>query len=556
MSESSALWRVATPFRPIATGDVELSAPLDPPDGDRASFAGYSEAVLLARLHGHPVGYVRVPVEQGQCTPAAIASGVAATLAAPVVRRLLRVAIAAGTAGDIGDVNDLFERRYPAPHPLSGLPPLTVAVCSNRAPRDAQQCFDALERLSYPGALDVLIVDNTAAGSHALFIRERYRKLRCVREDRPGLNWARNRAVAEARGKLLAFTDDDAIPDANWATALALVFARCPGVGAVTGFVGPAELEQDVHLAFEQYGGFGRGVERIWWSAPRGTGSIASRYGNPGALGTGTNMAFDREVFAAVGGFAPWLDAGTPTGGGGDLDVLFRVLKAGWFSVYEPAAIVRHHHRNDWESLRAQLFSWGSAMAAHVLSNMQSDPREVLGFLALAVQSAGRRWVAPLGRTGFPRALVGEEVRGAVAGLARYLRSRRASSAIHDRFAGDDDAAALITPRRLLPARASAPGGRGIRSRARLALDITAPLTQPTFPVAADGVDLVVTREGTPLGSVRLDAGEHGVYREQVIDAMAGVGAREWLVPQLTPGSVDRLRCSLLGIGLARTPHE
>lgn len=553
MSDSSGVWRRASPFRPLAVGDVELSGPLEAADASPAPVGDYDEAVLLARLHGHPVGYVRVPVANGRCAPDAIASAVAATLPAALVRRVLRLAIATGTVGDIGGVDALFERRHAATSSDVVFPSLTVAVCSNRPPDDTRPCLDALQRLSYPGALDVLIVDNTPGATHSAFIRERYPSFRCVREERPGLNWARNRALGEVRGQLVAFTDDDAMADPDWATALALVFARCPGVGAVTGFVGPATLEREVHLAFEQYGGFGRGVERIWWSAPRGAGPIAARYGNPGALGTGTSMAFDREVFGTVGGFAPWLDAGTLTGGGGDLDILFRVLKGGWSAVYEPAAVVRHRHRDSWESLRAQLFSWGSAMAAHVLSNMHSDVREVPGFLVLAVRSMRQRWVAPMGRASFPRELVGEEMRGAVAGLGRYLRSRRASTALRLRYPGAADEDARFTPRTLRRFRTASLTTRGVRARARLALDLDTPLTERTYPVDADGVDLVVTRGGRALGAARLDAGELGVYREQLIDAMAAVGAREWLVPQLTPGSIERLRRSLLATGMAPT---
>ena len=53
--------------------------------------------------------------------------------------------------------------------------------------------------------------------------------MRYVCEPRPGLNWARNRAISEARGEIIAFTDDDVVVDRQWVKALARVFKRESG---------------------------------------------------------------------------------------------------------------------------------------------------------------------------------------------------------------------------------------------------------------------------------------------------------------------------------------
>ena len=51
-------------------------------------------------------------------------------------------------------------------------------------------------------------------------VERRGGRARYVREGRPGLDWARNRAIAEAAGEVIAFTDDDVEVDPGWIRAL------------------------------------------------------------------------------------------------------------------------------------------------------------------------------------------------------------------------------------------------------------------------------------------------------------------------------------------------
>ena len=107
----------------------------------------------------------------------------------------------------------------------------------------------------------------------------------------------------------------------------------------------------------------------------------------PYRLGVGTNMAFRRETLAALGGFDPRLDVGTATRGGGDLDMLYRTMLAGWTVVYEPDAVVRHLHRRDWKGLVGQMSDNGTAFAA-LLAKYESEVPE----LARTARRERRRW--------------------------------------------------------------------------------------------------------------------------------------------------------------------
>ena len=81
-----------------------------------------------------------------------------------------------------------------------------------------------------------------------------------------------------------------------------------------------------------------------------------------GIFGTGANFAVDRDLLMGLGGFDETLGAGTPAGGGEDLDAFVRVLRAHRSLVYEPSAVVWHRHRADPGAQRRQLFSYGTGL--------------------------------------------------------------------------------------------------------------------------------------------------------------------------------------------------
>ena len=245
---------------------------------------------------------------------------------------------------------------------------MTVAVCTRDRPESLAECLASLEGLKYP-ALDLLVVDNAPSSDATQRVVARHPRLRYICEPRPGLDWARNRAIAEGRGDVIAFTDDDAIVDPHWADTIATRFADDAEVMAVTGLVEPRVLDTEAQVLFEQLGGFGRGYAPRWSHAGASAGRLFS-FHTPWVAGTGANMAFRRAVFQEIGVFDPALDVGTVTNGGGDLEMFFRVVKEGYVLAYEPGAVVFHTHRRTYLELRRQLHNNG------------------MGFSAVAVRSA------------------------------------------------------------------------------------------------------------------------------------------------------------------------
>ncbi|HEY0872102.1 MAG TPA: glycosyltransferase [Vicinamibacterales bacterium] len=262
----------------------------------------------------------------------------------------------------------------------------------------------------------------------------RYPSVRYVVEPRPGLNRARNRAVSESSADVIAFTDDDVSVDAAWTRAIGRVFASDSLVDAVTGLVIPDEIDTASQRLFEDYGGFSRGFERRYFRVDTVTGErAAERHAGAGRFGTGANMAFRRSLFDRIGGFDPALDVGTPTNGGGDLEMFFRVLKEGGTLVYEPGAIVRHRHRRTYEALRSQLANNGVGLYSYLVRSAVHYPEERR---ALARLGAWWFWRWNLRRllysfvrpSVFPRDLIRAELAGSLTGLRRYQQSARLCS--------------------------------------------------------------------------------------------------------------------------------
>ena len=242
----------------------------------------------------------------------------------------------------------------------------------------------------------------------------------------------------EARGKIIAFTDDDAIVDERWVNELSVLFAENPEVMAATGLVVPLEMETEAQVLFELSGGFGRGFQRKWY---RSDGKkMPWFYLGAGQYGTGANMAFRRCIFDKIGYFDTALDVGTVTNGGGDLEMFFRILKEGHSLVYEPAAFVWHRHRREYGTLRTQLINNGKGFFSYCVRSMRAYPDERFSFLKLWAWWMDH-WIlrrlfrSVLKKNNLPNDLIFAEVQGALYSIGLYDKARKSSAKIAEKFA-------------------------------------------------------------------------------------------------------------------------
>jgi GT2 family glycosyltransferase len=156
----------------------------------------------------------------------------------------------------------------------------------------------ALEQQAYPCFEVIVVVGPTQDGTLQLLAgyAGRLRVLRCARAN---LGESRNVGLLAARGELVAFIDDDAVPCRTWLAQLAAAFTH-PGIAAVGGSVHLVYPEQPAvqhRLGVVSALGEQENVRRGFIGPPEGAGSFWTE--RP----MGTNMAFRRAALLAAGGF-------------------------------------------------------------------------------------------------------------------------------------------------------------------------------------------------------------------------------------------------------------
>jgi GT2 family glycosyltransferase len=172
-----------------------------------------------------------------------------------------------------------------------------------------------------------------------------------------------------ATGEIVIYADDDTIAEPCWIPALLKEFSEAR-VGGVTGLTLPYELETPAQELFERHYGFGKGFHRRVFDIR----SVAPT--SSGAVGSGGNMAFRKELILRKGLFEAELDMGTRARTGGDLYAIYRVLADSYRMVYTPDALNWHRHRRELEDLRRTFYDY-SAGAYSVFWKCLVEHREL-----------------------------------------------------------------------------------------------------------------------------------------------------------------------------------
>jgi glycosyltransferase involved in cell wall biosynthesis len=248
----------------------------------------------------------------------------------------------------------------PSSNPQADRQSLSLVICTRDRPGELDRCLKSLPAQTRPPD-EVIVVDNASRTDDTRRVAERHGAA-YVREERPGLDIARNAGAAASQGDIIAYTDDDTILHPAWLSRIADAFDD-PKIWAVTGLVLPAELETPAQCIFEKVWGFGRGFQRRDFG-PQFYAETRRRACPAWEIGGGANMAFRRNVFADIGGFDERLDVGA-AGCSGDSEYWNRLLHAGGTCRYEPSAVVYHYHRRGVEGLSAQIRAY---MRGHVVA--------------------------------------------------------------------------------------------------------------------------------------------------------------------------------------------
>jgi len=221
--------------------------------------------------------------------------------------------------------------------------------------------LEALLRSEYPAALlwDVWIVDNNSKDETAALVAsfaESDPRIHYMFEPAQGKSHALNRGVRQASGKILAFTDDDCIPDPCWVANIGAAFAADEKLGFVGGRVELFNI--DDHPTTTRT------------SRDRRSVSSAS---DALSLIIGCNMAIRSDLLRAIGDFDPLITPGSGKDAGfEDTDLIYRAFKKRIRIEYLPNILLYHNHgrRSDSDVADAQrkyVRGRGSFYAKHIV---------------------------------------------------------------------------------------------------------------------------------------------------------------------------------------------
>ena len=217
-------------------------------------------------------------------------------------------------------------------------PLVSVVICTHDRADRLDAAIRSVLRQDAPGVeLELLVVDNASTDATARVVRARATdpRVRCLREPRLGLCHARNTGARAARGRYVAYLDDDAVAQRGWLAAIVRAFAIEPEPGIVGGRVTPlwegtrpAWLSDDIALS----------LTIVDWSAAPFLIRDVRRHWLVGA-----NLAVRKSVLESIGGFRSSLDrVGNVMLSGGDVFLQAEIIARGYPCLYEPAMAVTH----------------------------------------------------------------------------------------------------------------------------------------------------------------------------------------------------------------------
>jgi GT2 family glycosyltransferase len=219
------------------------------------------------------------------------------------------------------------------------MPTVSILICTHNRAELLKRTIDSLCQLALPKdvPVELVLVANACTDHTATVMADAAGRLafpvKCFVEPTPGVSIARNRALAESSGEILAFLDDDVWADSQWLVALIRAFEDQPA--DIVG--GHADLWWEI---LPQPEWFNPGYRWVLSGCDFGS-KVFQMHDTDGAIGA--NFAARRKVFETIGNFRVDLGrAGKEMTAGEETDVIERALAAGFKAFHVPDVIIKH----------------------------------------------------------------------------------------------------------------------------------------------------------------------------------------------------------------------
>lgn len=260
---------------------------------------------------------------------------------------------------------------------MPSLPSVTIAIPTYNRARLLTQTLEGLTRQDYPRELlEILIIDNNSPDNTREIVTafaSAPHAPRHILETQQGANFARNRALAEARGEIIVYGDDDILLQPDWLRELMQPFAadEAGKIGAVAGEVEPVFPDG----CPDWVRGF-HGLQNL----RADTGPVSER-----AVPMSANLAFRRDPLRTTGGWD--INLGRKGGrvfGGEENGPIRRIRRAGYAVWFAPKAKVLHQMpaaRTTLRYVKRHAFDSACSRVVGRVNLDREDGRSSVGYL-------------------------------------------------------------------------------------------------------------------------------------------------------------------------------
>jgi GT2 family glycosyltransferase len=290
------------------------------------------------------------------------------------------------------------------------LVPLSVAITTLDRPSALARCLNSLGAGSTLPTEVVVVDQSPARTAEAVTAASALPSIRYIHDRGVGLGRGQNIAVFASGEAVVAVLDDDCVAAETWIETLYRAIA-IEGVDLVAGRVLPLPEDRPGFVPVSL--------------RPSETRLDFHGKDLPWTVGSGNNFGVRRAWFETIGGCDERLGPGSPALGGVDMDLFYRLLRAGVKARYEPALVV-YHEQKPRTARKDRRTSYGVGMGAACALWLREGDRYALKVLSAWLRMRSRRLVSGL-RRGHATA-VREELMilgGTFRGLAHGFRIAR-----------------------------------------------------------------------------------------------------------------------------------
>lgn len=220
-------------------------------------------------------------------------------------------------------------------------PKISVVINTYNRAHTLPRTLASLKFLRYLGEFEVIVVNGPSTDATNSILQAWSDEIKIGHCSETNLSISRNIGIAMATGELIAFLDDDAIPESNWLNELAEIYIKDSRIGAAGGKVYlPSGVDFQAEFLFVDRLGNSQNLQK-----PRLNKSFPFSWRFPQNMGC--NASYRKDYLLEVGGFDEEIEYYLD-----ETDVCTRLTDAGYIVAQIDGAYVHHkfassHLRNE-----------------------------------------------------------------------------------------------------------------------------------------------------------------------------------------------------------------